>query len=90
MIGHQDRVLDFNHGTGDKLDLSWIDAKAGQAGEQAFTFIGSGAFTAEGQIRAHVSGGDMLVEVNTSGHAGAEMSIELSGIASLSEMDFLL
>ena len=90
MIGHQDKVLDFNHSTGDKLDFSWIDARAGQAGAQDFTFIGSGAFTAEGQIRAHASGGDMLVEVNTTGHAGAEMSIVLSDISSLSQTDFLL
>ena len=32
----------------------------------------------------------MLVEVNTSGHAGAEMSIVLSDISSLSQTDFLL
>ena len=89
MLGHRDNVRDFNHGEGDKLDFSWIDAKAGQAGEQDFHFIGNAAFTAEGQIRAHASGGDMLVEVNTTGHAGAEMSILLSDVSSLNQLDFI-
>ncbi len=89
MLGHQDTVLDFTHNEGDKLDFRWIDAKAGQAGEQDFHFIGSAAFTAEGQIRAHASNGDMIVEVNTAGHGGAEMSIVLSDVSSLTQMDFI-
>lgn len=90
MINHQDIVEDFDHAAGDKLDFGWIDAKAGQAGEQDFTFIGKAAFSAEGQIRAHVSNGDMIIEVNTTGHSGAEMALVLDDISSLTQMDFVL
>ena len=89
MVGHQDNVRDFNHGEGDKLNFSWIDAKAGQAGEQDFHFIGTAAFTAEGQIRAYATSGDIVVEVNTTAHSGAEMSIVLSDISSLTQADFI-
>ena len=89
MVGHQDNVRDFNHSEGDKLNFSWIDAKAGQAGEQDFHFIGTAAFTAEGQIRACATSGDIVVEVNTTAQSGAEMSIVLSDISSLTQMDFI-
>ncbi len=40
-----DRITDFSHAQGDKIDLSAIDAGTGVAGDQAFTFIGSGLYT---------------------------------------------
>jgi Ca2+-binding RTX toxin-like protein len=49
-VGAADTILDFH--TGDKIDLSGIDAVLGADGNQAFTFIGSSAFTAAGQVRA--------------------------------------
>ncbi|HEY0311187.1 MAG TPA: tandem-95 repeat protein [Allosphingosinicella sp.] len=46
-----DRITDFT--LGDKIDLSQIDADTSQAGDQAFTFIGSGTFTNHaGELRA--------------------------------------
>ncbi len=48
-----DRITDFSRAQGDRIDLSAIDANTGAAGNQAFTFIGSGAFTHHaGQLRA--------------------------------------
>jgi Ca2+-binding RTX toxin-like protein len=47
-VGKADSILDFT--TGDKIDLSAIDALIG-AGNQAFTFIGSEAFSGAGQVR---------------------------------------
>jgi Ca2+-binding RTX toxin-like protein len=71
-----DVITDFHH-AGDKINVSAIDAMAGTGGDQAFSFIGTAAFTAEGQIRVVQSGADTLVEFNTSGVGGAEMTILL-------------
>ncbi len=54
----------------DRIDLSAIDARAGVAGNDAFTFIGSAAFTAEGQIRAVASGADTLIRSTPPARAG--------------------
>ncbi len=76
----------------DRIDLSAIDARAGVAGNDAFTFIGSAAFTAEGQIRAVASGADTLIQINTTGTSGAEMAILLKTFtaANLAAVDFVL
>jgi Ca2+-binding RTX toxin-like protein len=76
----------------DRLDMGVIDAQAGFAGNQAFTFIGGAAFTAEGQIRAIQSGANTIVEVNTTGATVAEMTIQLSNftVANLTVADFIL
>lgn len=76
----------------DRIDLAQIDAMAGTDGDQAFSFIGAAAFTAEGQIRAVQSGADTLVLVNTSGSGGAEMQIVLQDFtaSTLTGADFLL
>ncbi|MEK0083996.1 M10 family metallopeptidase C-terminal domain-containing protein [Benzoatithermus flavus] len=82
----RDVITDFRHG--DRIDLSSIDAKLHTPGGQDFTFIGTHAFTAEGQVRYAQSGGHTLVEVNTSGRSGAEMVIDLQGDVSLQASDF--
>ncbi|NJM29719.1 MAG: calcium-binding protein [Rhizobiales bacterium] len=76
----------------DRIDAETIDAKAGLGGDQAFSFIGSGVFTAEGQIRALQSGTFTVVQFNTSGTGGAEMEIVLANFvaANLSAADFVL
>jgi serralysin len=87
----RDTITDFD-GREDLLDLSAIDAAAATAGNQSFTFIGTAAFSAEGQIRVEQSGADVIVFVNTSGTKKAEMSFMLSDVlvGELSAADFLL
>ena len=47
-----DRISDFSHAQGDKIDLSAIDANTGARGGQAFTLIGSGLYTHQaGELR---------------------------------------
>ncbi|MBD2679031.1 MULTISPECIES: calcium-binding protein [Nostoc] len=62
-------------GTGDRIDLSTIDANPFLAGNQAFSFIGSGAFTTVGQLR--YSGG--ILRANTDFDAAAEFEIQIAG-----------
>ena len=54
-IGAGDSIVDFQ--VGDKIDLSGIDANSSAGGNQAFTFIGSDAFTGAGQVRATFDSG---------------------------------
>ncbi|MFN0193733.1 MAG: Ig-like domain-containing protein, partial [Aestuariivirga sp.] len=85
----RDVVQDFVVGT-DKLDVSVIDA-ASAAGVQDFSFIGTASFTAEGQVRAVQSGGNTILEFNTAGTTGAEMSIQLNVVTAtaLTSSDFI-
>jgi Ca2+-binding RTX toxin-like protein len=41
-----DRILDFSHSQGDKIDLYDLDANEQVSGNQAFQFIGDGQFRA--------------------------------------------
>lgn len=76
----------------DRINLAAIDARAATAANDAFQFIGSSAFTGEGQIRAVQSGVNTAIYVNTSGATAAEMSILLFNVNAslLSDADFVL
>jgi serralysin len=84
-----DRIGDFQHSV-DRIDLSSIDAREGAAGNQAFSFIGGQAFTAEGQVRLFFEGDHTVVQLNTAGTLAAESEIELAGHITLSAGDFIL
>jgi serralysin len=85
-------ISDFRRAQNDKIDLRDVDAVAGRAGDQAFAFIGSAQFSAEGQVRAVNTASGLLIEANTNGSSGAEMQILLQGadVSSLLATDFLL
>jgi VCBS repeat-containing protein len=92
----RDTILDFNANNGpnhDIIDLSGIDANTNVAGDQAFTFIGNGAFTrVAGQLRYanNILSGD----VNGDGVADFEIQIFFEnpsfGQNPLDATDFLL
>jgi Ca2+-binding RTX toxin-like protein len=87
-----DRILDFAAGT-DKIDLSRIDADSAAAGDQAFSFIGSNAFSeAAGQLRAYQDGAGWFVEGDTDGNGSADfvLMLSLDGPTPLSGSDFAL
>ena len=84
-----DTISGFELGV-DDISLSTIDAKPLVAGDQAFAFIGTAAFTAVGQVRIVESGGSTRVEVNTVGTSGAEMVILIDGVTGLLATDFIL
>jgi serralysin len=74
--GGADRIMDFNRGAGDKIDLSAIDAVNGGT-DNAFTFIGTGAFTGvAGQLRGYISGSQFFVAGDTDGNGVADFTIQ--------------
>lgn len=74
----RDVITDFKGngaGIGDNISLSTIDANSLVSGNQAFTYIGSAAFTAAGQLR--YAGG--ILSGNTDADTASEFQIHLLG-----------
>ena len=76
----------------DRFDVVSIDAKASGGANDTFSFIGTTAFSAEGQIRDTQIGLDTLIEFNIAGTSGAEMWIILRDFVAidLTQFDFFL
>jgi serralysin len=76
-----DVITDFNFAEGDHFYLSPIDADPSAAGNQAFTFIGSAAFSGTpGEINYVHANGDTLIQLQTGTSPDAEGVIRLAGI----------
>jgi ELWxxDGT repeat protein len=77
--GAGDRITDFVSGT-DRIDLSAIDANTLLSGNQAFTFVGTAAFSGTaGELRYDVVGGRMHVYGDTNGDKIVDMHIAVDG-----------
>jgi serralysin len=94
----RDAIADFNAGSSgtsvDRIDLRKIDAKTGVAGNQAFTFIGTSAFSnIKGQLRIALSGSTTIVSGDVNGDSVADFQIGLlnfTALANITSIDFLL
>jgi Ca2+-binding RTX toxin-like protein len=87
-LSKADVIQDFQRGS-DLIDLSAIDAKAG-SGNQAFHYVGAGAFGAAGDLRAYVSAGQTIIAGDIDGDGVADFRIRLDGVYSLTSSDFVL
>lgn len=76
-----DKVLGFE--PGDRLDFSNIDANLGTSGDQAFTILPGGAFTAAGQLAVtlelRADGDFTVIQGNIDGNLDADFRIEVEG-----------
>jgi Ca2+-binding RTX toxin-like protein len=74
-----DRIIDFNGADGDRIDLSAIDADASTAGDQAFSFLGTGAFTNKaGELRLDVTSGQVRLLGDIDGDGVADFGLWLN------------
>ncbi len=91
--GAVDHILDFTTGT-DRIDLSRIDSNSVAAGDQAFSWIGSNAFShTAGELRAeNFDGMGWLLEGDTDGNGSADfvVMLALQGPTPLGAGDFIL
>jgi Ca2+-binding RTX toxin-like protein len=83
-VGSNRDVVTFAQSEGDKIDLLAIDADTdGTAGNQAFSWIGSGAFTkVDGQLR--FSGG--ILQGDTNGDGKADFEIKINGALAVTDL----
>ena len=85
----RDLIVDFVQGE-DTFDLSGIDAVTG-GGDDAFTFIGTGAFSGTaGELRAVALGPNTLVSADVNGDAAADFTVLVTGNHVLLGSDFVL
>jgi Ca2+-binding RTX toxin-like protein len=76
---NRDVIQDFN---ADVIDLHQIDANVNTATDEAFSFIGTNAFTAAGQVRFFAdAAGNTIVEGNVDNDLHADFQIELHAFA---------
>ncbi|MDH4871835.1 calcium-binding protein, partial [Pseudomonas sp. BN515] len=84
----RDVITDFRSTDGDKINLSVIDAKPGTVANDAFSFIGSAAFSgmdATGQLRF----ANGILYGSTDADAVAEFEISLVGVSTLAAANII-
>lgn len=92
--GNRDGIQDFS--IGDKIDLQRIDADVLTDGDQAFTFIGSGAFTGHaGELRAVNTAGfptawTVYADVDGDGHEDLTILVQVIDAHPLTAADFVM
>lgn len=85
-----DRITDFVQIV-ERIDLRGIDADSGTAGDQAFSFIGTAAFSGvAGELRYDFDGTDTWLHADVDGDSVADFEIVLSGGYPMVAGDFFL
>lgn len=84
-------IHDFSHAEGDRINLALVDANSSSLSDEAFTFIGAGAFAhAAGQLRYEQIDGNTYVQGDTDGDGVADFWLKLDGLQTLTSGDFFL
>lgn len=86
-----DRIYDFSHKQGDRIDLSGIDARTSTSSNDAFTFIGEQAFSEKaGELRYSHKSGDTFVYADVNGDGKADFTLRLENTIDFVKGDFIL
>lgn len=87
----QDTIFDFLASEGDQIDLSFVDANSTVAGDQAFSLIGTGAFTGKaGELRYDKNASDTYICADVNGDKTADFTIHLDDAVTMLKGFFLL
>jgi len=90
-IGQADLVGDFSRSEGDKIDLAGIDANVNVAGDQAFAFIGSAAFSGvAGELRVGTISGERVLIGDVDGDLASDLVIRVDSSQQLIASDLVL
>ena len=86
-----DTITDFNRSQGDRISLALIDANTFTSTDDAFTFIGAGAFShTAGELRYDPVLRGAMVSGDTNGDGVADFQVKLNWTAVLQAADFIL
>ena len=86
----RDRILDFQQGS-DNINLELIDADITTGSDDAFTFVGTAAFSGSaGEIRYLTTASKTIVQMDVDGDSVVDTSFELTGVFTMTETDFYL
>lgn len=86
-----DVIRDFSRAQGDLVDLRLVDANTALAGDQAFGFIGTAAYTGQaGELRLQTTGGILYLAGDTDGNGVADILIRFDGNPPIGAGDLLL
>jgi 2',3'-cyclic-nucleotide 2'-phosphodiesterase (5'-nucleotidase family) len=89
--GQSDRIRDFNGAEGDRISFADIDADPLADGDQAFAFVGTGAFlVGTASIRVVHGATGTAIQADSGNGGSAEMVVLLVGQPSLQASDFIL
>jgi Ca2+-binding RTX toxin-like protein len=90
LLKQADRITDFKHAQGDKIDLSAIDINPTLAGRQSFIPINAQTFSADatGQLRFDAKTSTLYGSTNSD--PAPEFAILVSGVKNLVADDFIL
>lgn len=84
-----DIIGDFSRRQGDKVDLSALDADLALDGDQAFSFIGTAAFSGNaGELRFTATRSGAVVSGDVDGDGAADFAFRLAGVSSVGSIDF--
>ena len=87
----RDTIFDFSGAKGDKIDLSRIDADSTTAKNDAFSFIGTKAFTGTaGELRFEKKASDTFVYGDVNGDKIADIAVHLDDAMTLGKGFFVL
>jgi Ca2+-binding RTX toxin-like protein len=85
-----DRITDFASGQ-DRIDLSALDANSSVSGTQAFSFVGTSAFShAAGELHYEQIGGNTYLSGDLDGDGNADFTIQLDGLHTIGSGDLVL
>ena len=98
--GNRDVITDFQAdadalANNDAIDLFGIDANPGTGVDDEFTFVANATPAVNPGVQAnsitwYQSGGNTIVQVDNTGDTTAELEIELTGLHTLADTDFIL
>jgi serralysin len=86
-----DTIFDFFASEGDRIDLSAIDANIFSGGDQAFSFVGTAAFSGNsGELRFVLLSSDTYIYADVDGDKIADLKVRLDDAMTLTDGYFVL